>query len=62
MNKTYWVLSQGEQPAKIFFTEERAKSEGANYSDPYLDVFDDEGNKVQSLKYEWFTCNWTEDF
>lgn len=59
MNKTYWVLSDGENPQKIFFTEERAKSEGQGYRS-YLDVFDDEGNLVQSLK-----CGdgyWTEDF
>ena len=62
MNKTYFVLSQGEQPVRVFLCEELAKQEGSEYSDPYLDVFDEEGIRVQSLKFDYDSQNWTEDF
>lgn len=46
----YYVLSEGEQPARLFFDEVEAKTKGKDYRDPYLDVFNEKGEKIQALK------------
>lgn len=61
----YFVLSEGENPARLFFDENVAKTEGKDYSDPYLDVFDEKGNKVEALKLVndgTGNMEWTKDF
>jgi hypothetical protein len=62
----YYVLSQGEEPIKLFFNEATAFADGAEWSNAYLDVFNEEGNKVESFKLEYNSDNdsfvWTKDF
>ena len=63
----YYVLSQGENPKRIFFDENVAKQEGSEFSNAYLDVFDADGMHVQA----WHLADdgtgtgdleWTTDF
>jgi hypothetical protein len=46
----YYLLSQGEDPTRLFFDETVAMTEGKEYSNAYLDIFDALGNKVKAYK------------
>jgi len=53
----YWVASQGEEPTRIYFSA----LEAIQSNEPYLDSFDETGNKVRSMK-RVDDCNYTTDF
>jgi hypothetical protein len=58
--KSYYVLSRGEQPVGLFFTPEEATIAAEDVCDPYLDVFNEKGLHLRTLK--WFKGGWTADF
>ena len=61
MNKnaaTMFVLSNGDSPMKIVFSEEDALNSGVEY----IDAFDENGNLVNSLKINPNTMEYTDDF
>ncbi len=60
MNKTYWVLSDGEKPIRMFFLEDEAKQCAEHIGADFIDVFDDDGEVVQSIKF--VNDVWTEEF
>jgi len=48
MDAVYFVVSEGDEPEKIYFSDEEAFASGAMY----IDGFDEEGLKVISYKLQ----------
>lgn len=60
----YYVLSRGENPVQLFFDEQTAMKAGEETFDAYLDIFDEQGNKLETLKHvtDGDACWWTDGF
>ena len=50
--KRYYVLSNGESPSKIFFDKASAIALEVSDNGTYMDVFDEQGELVESWKYK----------
>lgn len=63
--KTYFVLSDGENPIQILFSEPFAKTLGEKVNNAYIDIFDQDGFHVEVIKHVYDDNDvsvWTSDF